>query len=115
MRPERVQQAKKDKLEEANTGVDDSEEDPELEKFADAEMEAQMRRMASGAPGGMPESDSEDVEGLDEALGDDGESVEKGSDDGFFSGEDDLEAVEVSGDDDEGEDMMSDGDSYGEE
>ena len=60
MRPQKENKAKKDK-----DAVDDSEDDPELEKFAQQEMDKQMRKLASGAPGGMPESDSEDVEGLD--------------------------------------------------
>ena len=121
MRPEKVQSKTLNKkgIEEEPTGMDDSEgEDIEMEKFANEEMDRQMSRMASGAPGGMPDTDEEDgsVE-----LGGSGE--EEGSDAGFFSGEDDLQEVEVSQedeeedaaiDDEEGEDLMSE-DSYGAE
>ena len=31
-----------------------------MEAFATAEMDKQMRRMANGAPGGMPDSEEED-------------------------------------------------------
>ena len=81
-----------------NTGADDSEDDPELEKFANEEMDRQMRRMASGAPGGMPDSEDEDISldeneimGSDEDLNDDeGDEEGEEEDGGFFSGEDDL-------------------------
>ena len=89
-------------------------EDPEMEAFADKEMDAQMKRMAAGAPGGMPDSEEEDVS-LDM-------DQEDGSEAGFFSGEDDLQDVELEGgddddededDDDEGENLMSDGSEGG--
>ena len=97
LRPEK--QSKKGKgIEDMNTGADDSEDDPELEKFANEEMDRQMRRMASGAPGGMPDSEDEDISldeneimGSDEDLNDDDEDEEGEEEDGgFFSGEDDL-------------------------
>lgn len=119
MRPAKPQAAKKG-LEEAQTGVDDSDvdEDPGLEQFADAEMDREMKRMASGAPGGMPDSEDEEVSMEDEAS----EGSDAAEDDaGFFSGEDDLQEVQVSAQDDdeddddsEGQDLMSE-DSYGAE
>ena len=73
-----------------------------------------MRRMANGAVGGMPDSEEEDPD-LDE-LSMDEVSDEGGEEKGFFSGEDDLEAVNVGGDDSDGsgEELMSEG-SYGSE
>lgn len=48
LRPEK--QKKEKKIEDANTGVDDDDdasvEDPELEKFANEEMDREMKRMA---------------------------------------------------------------------
>ena len=97
LRPEK--QNKKGKgIEDMNTGADDSEDDPELEKFANDEMDRQMRRMASGAPGGMPDSEDEEISldeneimGSDEDLNnDDGDEEGEEDDGGFFSGEDDL-------------------------
>ena len=48
LRPEK--QKKEKKIEDANTGVDDDDdasvEDPELEKFANKEMDREMKRMA---------------------------------------------------------------------
>ena len=58
----------------ATTGDEDDDEEPvddEMEKFADAEMEKEMKRMAQGAPGGMPDSDEEDVS-LDMSGGEEG-------------------------------------------
>ena len=56
-----------------------------------------MRRMASGAPGGMPDSEDEDISldeneimGSDDDLNDDGDEEGEEEDNGFFSGEDDL-------------------------
>lgn len=125
MRPEKQVVAKKG-IEEAQTGVEDSDgdnEDPELEKFANEEMDREMRRMASGAPGGMPDSDEEDLSLDEEPMGsseldedEDGEGSD--GDGGFFSGEDDLQEVKMSQDEEddedgsEGEDLMSE-DSYG--
>ena len=126
MRPEKQVVAKKG-IEEAQTGVEDSDgdnEDPELEKFANEEMDREMRRMASGAPGGMPDSDEEDLSLDEEPMGsselDDEDEDGEGSDGdgGFFSGEDDLQEVKMSQDEEddedgsEGEDLMSE-DSYG--
>ena len=70
--------------------------------------------MASGAPGGMPDSDEEDLS-MDQSGDEDGEG-----DGGFFSGEDDLQEVEIEDgaeddddEDDDGEDLMSEGGSFG--
>ena len=64
LRPER-KPAVDSKLEEANTGTDDeSEFDPELEKFADEEMQREMKRLVQGAPGGMPDSEDEDISSM---------------------------------------------------
>ena len=74
---------------------DDSVVDASLEKFADEEMDREMRRMVQGAPGGMPDSDEEDVlpppdSGSEVDIGS-SEGGEAASDEGgFFSGEDDL-------------------------
>ena len=67
MRPERKQQGKDQNLEEANTGPEDDESnvDVEMEKFADEEMDREMARMVQGAPGGMPDSDDEDILPID--------------------------------------------------
>jgi len=116
MRPEKVVKSKN--LEEANTGPEDDESniDVEMEKFADEEMEREMARMVQGAPGGMPDSDDEDVP-ID--ISDDEEG--DGEEGDFFSGEDDLQDVEIEGDDDddddddEGEDLFSQGGSEEEE
>ena len=116
MRPEKKQQIQRD-IEEANTGDDDSDAagvNAEMEKFADEEMDREMKRMAQGAPGGMPDSDEEDVS--IEMSDDDGEDGEEGD---FFAGEDDLQdvAIESDGDEDEDleEDLFSQGDSEGDE
>ena len=72
MRPEKSNKASRANLEDANTGEDDEidnidndkdsdAEDPELESFVNAEMDKEMKRMAQGAPGGMPDSDEEDL------------------------------------------------------
>ena len=94
LRPEK-QNKKSSGIEDMNTGADDSEDDPELEKFANDEMDREMRRMASGAPGGMPDSEDEDISldeneimGSDDLNDDDEEGEEE--DGGFFSGEDEL-------------------------
>jgi len=63
MKPVRAPK-KKQNLEDEATGLDGEsdgdQEDPEMEAFATAEMDKQMRRMANGAPGGMPDSEEED-------------------------------------------------------
>jgi len=61
MKPEKAE--KKKSTHDATTGEDDEddEEDAEMEKFADEEMDREMKRMVSGAPGGMPDSEEEDV------------------------------------------------------
>ncbi len=117
MRPEKKQQIQKD-IEEANTGADDSDaagEDAEMEKFVDEEMDREMKRMAQGAPGGMPDSDEEDVS-IEMSDDEDGEEGEQGD---FFAGEDDLQdvAIESDGDEDDDleEDLFSQGDSEGDE
>ena len=108
MRPEKKKQ-KSSAEEGQTTAIDDDDsdaEDPELEKFANDEMDREMKRMASGAPGGMPDSEDEEV------TPDEDEDGESG---GFFSGEDDLQEVKMSDDDQddedesEGEDLMSEG------
>ena len=47
LRPEALKKSSKKTLEDANTGADDSDEpiDADLEKFADEEMEREMKRM----------------------------------------------------------------------
>ena len=102
MRPERSQQQSSkggkgvDGIEEANTGADDSDAsvvDLDMEKFANDEMDKEMRRMAQGAPGGMPDSDEEDMQiemsDDEEDANDDSDGQEEEEGD-FFSGEDDL-------------------------
>ena len=88
LRPDALKKSNKKTLEDANTGADDSDEpfDADLEKFADEEMEREMKRMVQGAPGGMPDSDEEDVILSRESDVED----EEDDDGGFFSGEDDL-------------------------
>jgi len=74
-----------------------------------------MNRLVQGAPGGV--IDSEDEEHIPEASdGDDDGDAEEESEAGFFSGEGDLEEIAVEGgaDEEDGEDLMSEGDSYGE-
>ena len=116
MRPEKV--VKKAKTEEDfGEDMDDdfSVEDPELEKFADEEMQREMKRMAQGAPGGMPDTSEEEIsmEGASDDDAEDGESdLDGGDEDGFFSGEDDLQDVEIDKDDDD-EDEGEDLESYG--
>jgi len=70
-----------------------------------------MRRMAMGAPGGMPDSSDEEISMGQSADEDDAEQDgEDGDEDGFFSGEEGLQDVEIEGDeeeDDEGEDLPS--------
>ena len=117
LKPEKVQKKKKTTLD-ATTGEDDEDEfeDSDLENFANAEMDREMKRMASGAPGGMPDSDEEEVSLEDMSIEDDGSSDDEA---GFFSGEDDLQNVEIEGDqeDDEKDDGEDDAeeDSYGSE
>ena len=115
MRPER-KQGKDQNLEEANTGPEDDESnvDVEMEKFADEEMDREMARMVQGAPGGMPDSDDEDILPIDVSDDEEGD----GDEGDFFSGEDDLQDVEIEGDDDDdndsddgGEDLFSEGGS----
>ena len=74
VRPQKVNKTKT--IEDANTGIEDadddvelagvkdfdeSEEDAEMEQFAQEEMDREMKRMANGAPGGMPDSDEEEI------------------------------------------------------
>ena len=98
------------------TGEDDEDddvEDSELENFANAEMDREMKRMASGAPGGMPDSDEEEVSLEDMSVEDDGSDDDEA---GFFSGEDDLQNVEIKGDQEDDDEDYVEGieeDSYG--
>ena len=115
LKPEKVQKKKKSPLD-VTTGEDDEDddvEDSELENFANAEMDREMKRMASGAPGGMPDSDEEEVSLEDMSVEDDGSDDDEA---GFFSGEDDLQNVEIEGDkeDDDEDDVEGiEEDSYG--
>jgi len=91
LRPEKKVAEAKGGLEDANTGDDDfeSEGDPDLDKFVDEEMDREMKRMAMGAPGGMPDSDEEDPSLSEQGSSEDDADQEEASD-GFFSGEEDL-------------------------
>lgn len=100
--------AKHDSDEEDIDDSDEFAEDPEMEKFADEEMQREMKRMASGAPGGMPDSEEEDVS-LDGMSREDSIGSDDDDEGGFFSGEDDLQDVEIDKDDDD------DGDDDGED
>ena len=77
-----------------------------MEKFADEEMDREMKRLVSGAPGGMPDSDEEDVTIEDQSGEDEGSNDDEA---GFFSGEDDLQNVEIEGgQEDDDEDVAED-------
>lgn len=111
MRPEKKVKKVKDEEEADGDNLDaESVEDPDLEKFAEEEMDREMKRMVQGAPGGMPDTDEEEIS-MDRGSDDEDESDDgDGEGDGFFSGEDDLQDVEIEKDDqdeddDEGEDL----------
>ena len=75
----------------------DEDEDPELEAFANDEMQKQMKKMAGGL-GADESDDGEDIEYSDAESDEagDSEAEEGDSDGGFFSGEDDLQEVALS-------------------
>lgn len=86
-RPERAKVVDKSNY---PTADDEAEEDPEIEAFADEAMEAEMKKMAGGF-----DADAEDLSDGDEPLSE-GADLEAGD---FFSGEEDLQEVELGGED----------------
>lgn len=108
--------AKGDKKPDEEIEQDIDEEDPELEKFANEQIEAEMKRLNGNAD---PDVDS-DEEGLSEldkiSYSDDEEGeaedqeMDDGGEDGFFSGED-LDEMLIEGSDGE---QQNEDDSEGE-
>jgi ribosome biogenesis protein MAK21 len=68
----RGEQPSKKKAKKADDAVDEEEEDPELEAFANEEIEKEMKRLNGGI---AVDEDSDDVDGLEDEDDEDGEDV----------------------------------------